>query len=226
MDLQQILPQIKIQKSQILLLQIVKFNARVIEEKNKNLITIHINSFHGLSITGKPIKIDDHNNCVFINDSGSIGFYELPETFNLEVINPEPIWDILTDGMYFDLSSSDIPTTLQVKKNWADVQSELKNAYGFDLDKEILNDSELTDVLKYQIQKFGIILQEVFASIAIDQDGTDALKSLRKVGIRQADKSLQVKIVDTKELLIYLDLNKKLDQDIVPRLQNEIESKF
>lgn len=226
MEFYSILKKLQLTKPSSILKKVIRHNCLAIENNQKKLIAIHANTSLGTIITGSPIKLDDDGNSIFISETGALTYCQISTLSYIQIIKPETIWDLLTDGSYFNIPIENIPTAFQLKKNWAELQESFKNSYAFVLHEKVLENNELSDKDKYQMQQLAQILKHVFSSIAKDTIGLETLQLLDSVSIENNDTDLAVVLENDSKLIIQINLDKKLDIDITETLQKLIEAKF
>ncbi|MHA7060037.1 hypothetical protein ACWGOQ_0022610 [Aquimarina sp. M1] len=226
MELNSILQKIEVAEPIAILKKIVTSNKLAIEQDNTELISVSVSQSNGFQIIGKPIKLDENGNSVLISNSNSILYCQLHHITSLQVTKPELVWDILTNGAYFTIPKEDMPTSFQLKKNWAELEECCKKSYDFILHQNILKAAELTDLIKHQMQQLILVLKQTFASISKDDIGLETLQLLDKVIIEDGEKELMVSLENENKLIIQMNLNKKFKSNLADELQKQIESKF
>ncbi len=220
-----IIPQLVAQDSTILIHKIVQYNISAIQ-KNLKLVEISLGIDKNSVISGKPIRLDKDGNCILLSGSDSLIYHQLFSATSFQILNPQLIWDLLTYGAYFQMPADEVPTSLQLKKEWAALGENLEKEYGIALIKEPLFTDELSDMHKYQILKLADVLKTATNAIAIDALGREMLQSIDVVRIEKSIEQLQVTLENEKEIRINVNIDKKWSSDMSQELQKQIESNF
>ena len=131
MNIEALLPLLQINKPEEIFKKIVTYNS--LEDNLSRKATVRVGLSSGFEMEGMSLKSDAKGNTVFISSNGSVSYMNINSLAAIEVLNPEFLTDVLTDGDYFEITSDEIPTNLQLKRNFKLHQESFKNDYQIQL---------------------------------------------------------------------------------------------
>jgi len=223
MNIEALIPLLQINKPEELFRKIVTFNS--LEDNPSRKAAIRVGLSSGFEMEGIPLKFDTKGNTVFISSNGSVGYMNINSLAAIEVLNPEFLTDLLTDGDFFEIASDEIPTNLQLKRNFKSHQESFKSDYQIQLKSELLETGTLTEIEKYQLNTFFTMLKEILGVINEDSIGNEALNELDTLEITASEELFSVTRNDS-QLNIGISLKKKFSIDLKDKLKFVFETKL
>jgi len=221
MDIPQFAPFLKTAKPSELFKKKVEFNMDAAKSGNMALVRIGLGS--GFIVEGTPLKMDKERNVIFTSSDKSVSYVNVNTITGIQIMNPEELMEVLTEGSYFNILESSVPTSLELKRNFKSFQEYFEKGYDFEVTNVILEKEVISDVEKYQFQQFLEVLKKSLDKISEDTLGEEALKSLKTLKIISGN-ALKVERTADKELTIEANFIKKLSADLVNDLQKALES--
>lgn len=219
MDLTQVVPLLKIDKPLEILKNIIFYNYRI--GNNKSMITVRATLAKTVVIEGAPVKIDKNNDVIFLIQAKSIAYVNVSELIMVDILNPEQVLDILTNGEFFEVPIDKVPGNLELKRTFNETQEQFKQTYGFMLNT-FENVSQSSDRAKYQYHQFLIVLSKLLNEIAKDDLGRQALQKIDDFCIEPADKGFSL-TKESQSLKLHIDFNTKFSADFEQQLRSMIE---
>lgn len=221
MNFKKITPLLQTSKPIEIFKKIVAFNEATEFESKKGMVRIGLSS--GLVLEGTPLKMDSDKNVIFTTMKNSISYMNIQSLASVEVLNPEALLEILTNGDFFEVPQDAVPTNLQLKRTFKSQSDEMESSYGFKLSSELLENGLSTEAEKYQFEQFLKVLQQTLEIIAEDKLGKEALSDLKEMNINSDNH--QIAIVKTNnQLKVGINFKNKFSTDFKDQLKVAFES--
>ncbi|MFK7813964.1 MAG: hypothetical protein AB8B59_15820 [Maribacter sp.] len=221
MNFKKITPLLQTSKPIEIFKKIVAFNEATEFESKKGMVRIGLSS--GLVLEGTPLKMDSDKNVIFTTMKNSISYMNIQSLASVEVLNPEALLEILTNGDFFEVPQDAVPTNLQLKRTFKSQSDEMESSYGFKVSSELLENGLSTEAEKYQFEQFLKVLQQTLEIIAEDKLGKEALSDLKEMNINSDNH--QIAIVKTNnQLKVGINFKNKFSTDFKDQLKVAFES--
>lgn len=221
MDVNKLLPLLKTGKPSDIFKKIVLFNSKA-DRQQRAIVRIGLGS--GFMVEGTPIKIDEAGNVIFTASDQSISYINSNSISGIQVLNPKVLLEVLTDGSYFEVDESNVPTSLELKRNLKNLEDFLKDNYGISVESDALENSIDSDAEKFQFGEFLNILQNSIQNVADDSLGKEALKTLSGMNITVSENKLEVKKIGNANLSLGVNFKNKFADGFKTDLQAALES--
>lgn len=220
MNLDKIIPLLKTEQPSDILRKVVAWNETKSNHRNKASVRIGIGA--GFQVEGVPLKIDKNGSAIFSTQDGSITYVSAFGISGIQILNPSMVMEILTDGSYFEIPESEVPTTLELKRNLKSFEHFLKDTYSIDIKGKVLDNEIETDAEKFQFQQFLNILQNTIQKLATDNLGKEALEGISTINI-SASEVFGVQQNSNGNLSIGIDFKNKFEANFKDKLQETLE---
>ncbi len=220
-NLKAMLPEILVAGPLNIFEKVLAFNSRT--EALEKMVQIRLGLSSGTVFEGIPLKKDVEGNTLLFGANGNLGYVNIGSLISVEIMNPDLSLSLLTDGAFFEVPESEIPTGLQLKRNVKAIADAMQTDLGVVLDLEAVLAKSLTDKEKYQLKPFLRALATVLGQIAADPLGKEAISSYKSIVLETHDGPLKVdRNQDT--LMVAIDLNQKLPVALEQNLKEKIET--
>ena len=200
--------------------KVVVFNETAEDNGSRAIVRLGLTS--GFTLEGVPVKMDKEGNVVFLSANHSISYVNTSNIAGVEIMNPEVVIHLLTNGAYFEVPKTGIPTNLELKRALKATSDSAQNSYGFAIESDLLENGLSTEAEKFQFQQFLNHLRDTLQNIAQDHLGIHALKDLKSMAI-DADKNDVSGKKDNGRLNIGVNFKTKFSADFQDRLKETLE---
>ena len=154
-------------------------------------------------------------------DSGVI-FIDTRSIQFIEIINPDLMWDILTDDLSFEIPVNGEVSKLALNRAIEESKAHFLQKYEIKLDCKVF-ESGLGDKSRSQMKVFLDALKKALTEIGKDEMGVEALGLIKVVNVIEGDEKVEKGNKAENEVTIKLNLNKKLpstlDIDLIEILE-------
>ncbi|OJJ14974.1 hypothetical protein BKI52_41205 [marine bacterium AO1-C] len=219
-DLRQVMPLLKTNKPLDILKKIISYNDRA--GSDKKLITVRVTLTKAVVIEGAPVKIDKDNQVIFLIQEKSLAYFNSSELIIINILNPEQVLDILTDGSFFEVPIDKVPSSLELKRIFNEIQEQFKETYGVALKNTFWNANQHTNNAKYQYHQLLTALSKSLNDIAKDDMGMQALQKIDDFYIESTDQDFFVTKAP-QGLKLNIDFDAKFPPDFEQQLTTMIE---
>ncbi|MDO5977335.1 hypothetical protein [Flavivirga spongiicola] len=224
MILTEMIPFLKAEKPLDILWRVITYNQKIVD--NKKLLTVRMALTNTNVVEGVPINIDHENNVVvLILERKSISYVTSNHLISIEILHPELILDKLTGGEYLEVPVNKVPTVLELKRKFNEIENTLNRTYAIKLTSDIINDTSNSDKTKFQFSCFIEILSNSLNDIAKDSLGNEALLKLSEIHIKETNKETFV-AKGNDQLLIHINFGKNFPAQFEQELKKLIEEKL
>ncbi len=203
--------------------KIISFDEDAIGNFSGAVVKISFSS--GLVLEGRALKLNSDGNMVFVTVANTISYVNVNALEAIEILNPESLLEVLTDGEYFKVPEEEVPTNYQLKKILKTSAENFKSSFGFGLQSKLLENSLFTEVEKYQFKQFLSVLEEIITSIGKDDVGKQALGELNEIVIISNEESIQIEESKNK-LIIGINFKSKFSKSFKNKLKEAFELKL
>lgn len=201
--------------------KIVRFNGQ--SESISEMGKVRIGLTTGFILEGTPVKMDADGNAVFISGNNSISYANVSSLAGIEILNPEVVMEVLTDGSFIKVPSGAPRTKLQLKRAFQSQTEALTQKYGFAFHTTVFEEGLETEGEKYQFEQFLPLLQEVLGAIEQDALGKAAILELEALTLKTGDAGLSIAKTG-RHMTMGINFKHKFSNDFKGKLQTALES--
>ncbi len=223
MIITQLIQELTVDKPSEIFKKVVKFNSKIADPAA--MARVRLGLVSGFVLEGIPLKTDREGHALFLGSNDSISYVRTASIAGIELLNPELLLSVLTEGGYFEVPASKVPTNLQLKRFAKTVSDKLKNNHSIGMDVTSLVEAQQTDAGKYQLRLFLELLLQTIETISTDALGKEAINALKIITLTEKEGELNVQ--KTESILeIGIDLNHELPSTIKEQLQEKLEAQL
>lgn len=188
-------------------------------------LVIRLVSNSGYVTEGIPLHIADGFSVIYNVQYNNVSYVDVSSIASIEVPLKQNVAEILTDGAYFEISDSETPSRLELKRKIQDASDNYVQQYGVSLSTQLFDDKELGNVERYQFKKVMLLLTNAIDKIATDDFGKASLEGMSSINIGSTENELEVEKNEDR-LSVKFNLKRKIGIDVENKLIEKIESKL
>lgn len=184
---------------------------------------VRIGLVSGFVLEGTPVKMDGEGNVIFTSENNTISYVNTASLAGIEILNPDALMEVLTNGNFIKVPEGEVRTLLQLKREFKAQAEFAEKQYGFKFQTTLFEEGLTTEAEKYQFQEFLKLFQEVLTDTEKDSLGKEAIMELEEVTLQAAEKAISCSKTGA-HLLVGINFKNKFSKDFNDRLKMAFES--